>query len=176
MLRQRAVLDGIVERAAKIDAVDGVIVIGSFAGGEPDALSDLDVIIVAAAARLDEAWAARNVLAGDVFLKWEPHANDGRKIRWLNWLTHDLVKVECGVAAPGSRDLAEPFVVVAGPPSVADVFPRVGTDVVEQRAAQRREQQQVFDARALTPEERLGWKLSEVKEAARAVLRASRDA
>jgi hypothetical protein len=86
-------------------------------------------------------------------------------------LTHDLVKVECGIAAPGSKELAKPFRVVYGPASLAERFPRIDMKVVEQRAAQRREQQRVFDPDELTPEERLGWKLSEMKEAARDVMR-----
>ena len=174
-LRQRAVLDGIVERAADVEAIEGLIVIGSFAGGDPDALSDLDLVAVASADRLDEAWEARHRVAGDVFLTWEPHANVGRDVRWVNWLTHDLVKVEFGVAAPGSRDLAEPFAVVLGPPSLADAFPRIGPETVRARAVERSAQQQVFDPNRLTPEQRLGWKLAEMKSAARAVLRGERD-
>jgi hypothetical protein len=84
---------------------------------------------------------------------------------------HDLVKVECGIAAPGSKELAMPFAVVLGPDSVADAFPRIDPEIVEERAARRREEQQVFDPAAMTPEERLGWKLAELKEAARAVMR-----
>jgi predicted nucleotidyltransferase len=170
-LRQRAVLDQIIARAADVAPIDGLIVIGSFAGGQPDALSDLDLIAVVAPGRLEEAWEARQHLAGDAFVTWEPHPNDGRDIRWLNWLTHDLVKVECGIAAPGSKELAMPFAVVSGPEALADVFPRIDLEVVQERAAQRREDQQVFDPDQLTPEERLGWKLAEVKEAVRAVLR-----
>jgi predicted nucleotidyltransferase len=173
-LRQRAVLDGIIERSGHVPSIDGLIVIGSFAGGEPDALSDLDLIAVTAPGRLDEAWDARHRLAGDVFVSWEPHSNEGRAIRWLNWLTHDLVKVECGIAAPGSKELAEPFVVVSGPPSISDAFPRIESEVIKERAAQRREEQRDFDPHDLTPEERLGWKLSEMKDAARALLRGER--
>lgn len=170
-LRQQAVLRQIVERAAAIDAIEGMILIGSFAGGRPDAFSDLDLIAVVADGRLDEAWDDRELVAGDVFLIWEPHADDCADIRWLNWLTHDLVKVECGFAAPGSRDLAEPFLVVLGSPELQDRFPHVDRRVLEERAARRREEQQDFDPGALSPEERLGWKLSELKDAARAFQR-----
>jgi hypothetical protein len=170
-LRQRAVLDQIVARAAELEPIDGLIVIGSFAGGQPDALSDLDLIAVAAPGRLEEAWEARQHLAGDALVTWEPHSNEGRDIRWLNWLTHDLVKVECGIAAPGSRELAMPFDVVLGSESLADALPRIDPEVVEERAAQRREEQQVFDPDQMTPEERLGWKLAELKNAVRAVMR-----
>ena len=168
-------MDAIIERASAIDAVKGIIVIGSFAGGQPDALSDLDLLVVAPADRLDEAWDARHDLARDAFVTWEPQSNEGREIRWLNWLTHDLVKVECGVAAPGSKELAEPFAVVSGPASIAESFPRVDRMVVAERAGQRRDQQRDFDPEALSPEERLGWKLAEMKKAARDLLRRERD-
>ena len=173
VLRQWAVLDEIVERVAEVDSVDGVILIGSFAGGEPDALSDLDLVAVAALGRLHEAWEARHDLAGDAFVMWEPQPSAGREIKWFNWLTHDLVKVECGIAAPGSKELAEPFAVVSGHASLADAFPRIESEVVKERAGRRREEQQVFNPDELTPEERLGWKLSEMKDAVRAVLRSS---
>jgi predicted nucleotidyltransferase len=175
VLRQKIVLDGIVDRISGVDAIDGAILLGSFAAGQPDALSDLDLIVVAAPGRLDEAWDARYVIAGDVFVTWEPRPNEGHDIRWLNGLTHDLVKVECGIAAPGSRELAEPFSVVAGQPSVADRFTRIDLSVIEARARQRDNEQQVFDPDEMTPEERLGWKLSEMKLAARAVLRRDAD-
>ena len=174
-LRQWTVLDGIVERAAAVEPIDGVIVLGSFAGGNPDALSDLDLIAVAAPERLAEAWAARRHLAGDAFLIWEPEPDPRGQIRWLNWLTYDLVKVECGIAAPGSKELAEPHLVAYGPSSLVDAFPRIDQAVVAERARRRSEEQQIFDPDAMTPEERLGWKLSELKHAARAVLRGDAD-
>jgi hypothetical protein len=167
VLRQEEVLRAIVERASAIDAIDGVIVIGSFAAGGADALSDLDLVVAAAPGRLDEAWEARFALAGDPFLLWEPQPNDGCAIRWVNWLTGDLVKVECGIAAPGSKELAEPFLLVSGSPDVVDRFPRIERHEIEARAKRRDDEQRAFDPDALTPEERLGWKLAEMKSAAR---------
>jgi hypothetical protein len=169
-LRQQAVLDGIVRRASGIDAIEGIIVLGSFAGGQPDDLSDLDLVAVAALGRLEEAWQARHVAAGDVLVMWEPQPNAGREMRWANWLTHDLVKVEWGVAAPGSRELAEPYRVVYGPPSIVSRFPRVDAAVVRARQETLSEQQERdFDLAALTLEERLGWSLWQVKLTARAL-------
>lgn len=170
-LRQRAVLEGIVARAAVVEAVEGLIVIGSFAGGRPDALSDLDLLAVARPGQLEAAWAAGRQLAGDAFLIWEPQPRQHGQVRWVNWLTHDLVKVECGFAAPGSRPLAEPFAVVSGPATLADSFPRIDMSVVEEQAERRRELQRDVGPETLTPEELLGWKLAELKAAARALLR-----
>jgi predicted nucleotidyltransferase len=146
-LRQEDVLRGIVERASTIDAIDGVVLIGSFARGNPDPFSDLDLVVAASPGRLDDAWRGRRALAGDVLLLWDAPSDEGEEIRWANWLTHDLVKVECGIAAPGAKELAEPFRLVGGQASVLDRFP------------------------ALTAEERLGWALAELKAAARELLR-----
>ena len=170
-LRQLDTLEEIVARAEAIPAIEGVIVLGSFASGQPDALSDLDLVVAAAPDSLDEAWEARFDLAGDAFLIWEPQSNEGRNIRWLNWLTHDLVKVECGIAAPGSTELADPFKVVHGPPNLASRFPRISLELIAERRRQRDEEQRVFDPDTMTAEERLGWKLAEMKTAARALVR-----
>lgn len=90
------------------------------------------------AGRLDEAWAARRRVAGDVLVTWTPAQESRAGLRWCNWLTHDLVKVECGFAEPDGKDLTEPFEIVLGPP-LADTFPRVDASVVAQRARRRRQ-------------------------------------
>jgi predicted nucleotidyltransferase len=161
------VLEETILRAAAVDVIDGVIVIGSFADGEPDALSDLDLIAVTAPDRLDDAWAARRLLASDAIVTWESRASSDAQIRWFKWLTRDLVKVECGIATPGSKELAPPFAVVLGPPSLADAFPRIDMATVKERAAQVRQQQRIFDPDDMTPGERVDWKLSELKNAVR---------
>lgn len=169
-LRQLAVLRGIVERAAAVEAIQGVIAIGSFARGNPDELSDLDLIAVAAAGRLEEAWAARELVAGDVVVMWEPAPETDREAKEVNWLTRDLVKVEWCVAAAGSRDLCEPFEVVSGAASIASLLPRVDAELVaERRRARMEEQRRDFDPSRLTPEERIAWSLWELKRAVRAV-------
>jgi hypothetical protein len=165
------VLQETLRRAAALDLVNGVIVIGSFADGDPDALSDLDLIAVTAPRRFDDAWAVRRQLSGDALVSWESRPDPDLQIRWFKWLTTDLVKVECGIAAPGSKELAEPFAVLLGAPSLADGFPRIDRATVDERAAQLRERQRVFDPDDMTPGERIDWKLSELKNAVRAALR-----
>jgi len=170
-LRQWPVLQEIVRCAALVDPIDGVILLGSFADGEPDALSDLDLIAVTAPGRFDEAWAERRQLAGAPLVTWDSRANPDAQIRWFKWLTPDMVKVECGIAAPGSKELAEPFAVLLGAPSLADAFPRIARATLDERAALLREQQQVFDLEEMTVGETIDWKLSEMKNAVRDALR-----
>jgi predicted nucleotidyltransferase len=172
--RQWPVLEETIDRAARIDLFDGVIALGSLADGEPDELSDLDLIAVAAPGRFEDAWAARAQLAGDVLVAWEGPADPDREIRWFKWLTRDLVKVECGIAARGSRELAEPLAVLLGPPSLADGFPRVDRATVKERAERLRKRQEVFDPAEMTPGERIDWKLSELKHAVRDALPGNR--
>lgn len=153
---------------SRLDPFDGIIALGSFADGDADELSDLDLLAVAAPGRFEEAWAARRQLAGDPLATWDSIDDPLHPLRWFKWLTPDLVKVECGVAAPGSRELADPVVVVLGPPSLADAFPRVDRATLNQRAERLRAGQEVFDPEEMTPGERIDWKLSELKDAVRA--------
>jgi hypothetical protein len=165
--RQWPVLQETIDRIAGLNVFEGVIALGSFADGEPDELSDLDLLAVAAAGRFEDAWAARERLVGDVLVAWDGPAHPERQIRWFTWLTRDLVKVECGIAAPGSRELADPVVVLLGPPSLVDRFGRVDRASVEERAARRRKEQKIFDPADMTPGQKVDWKLSELKHAVR---------
>jgi predicted nucleotidyltransferase len=167
-LRQWPVLRETIDRVSRLEPFDGVIALGSFADGEPDELSDLDLLAVVVPGRFEEAWAARHELAGDPLATWESIDDPNRPLRWFKWLTRDLVKVECGVAAPGSRELAEPVVVLLGPQSLGDVFPRIDRATLDERVAQVRAQQHDFDPDEMTDGQRIDWKLSELKHAVRA--------
>ena len=173
-LRQWPALVETLDRVARLDVFDGVIALGSLADGGADELSDLDLLAVTAPGRFEDAWAVRRQLAGDVLAAWESRAEPDRRIAWFKWLTRDLVKVECGIAAPGSRELAEPLAVLLGPPSLADRFPRIDRATVDARAARRRQEQEVFDSADMTAGERIDWKLSELKSAVREALRGER--
>jgi predicted nucleotidyltransferase len=176
-LRQWPVLRETIDRVSRLEPFDGVIALGSFADGEPDELSDVDLLAVTAPERFEEAWAARRQLADNPLATWESVADRSRPLRWFKWLTRDLVKVECGVAAPGGRELAEPVIVLLGPPSLADGFARVDRTTLAERAERLRAEQALFDPDEMTPGERIDWKLSELKNAVRAARRAEgRDA
>ena len=171
-MRQWPTLEATAERAAKIDALEGLILLGSFASGTPDTLSDIDVIAVAAAGRFAEAWDARHRLSEGSLVSWDQLLK--REYQGHNWLTRELVKVDCTVVDPdsGSKELAEPFVVLVGPESVAERFPRISLEAVRERARKIDEEQhrQIFDPGEMDPGELIDWKISELKSAVRRAL------
>jgi predicted nucleotidyltransferase len=171
-LRQWPVLRALAARAGAIEALDGLIVIGSFAAGNPDELSDIDALAVAAPGRFEEAWAGRHRLAGDALLSWDRLS--GSEAGCHTWLTRDLVKVECEVVDPasGSRELVDPCFVLAGDPSTIDRFPRITPlELGERRRRQREEQGVPADPERLSYGELIDWKISELKHAVRRGLR-----
>jgi predicted nucleotidyltransferase len=168
-MRQWPTLEVTAKRAANVEALEGLILLGSFASGTPDELSDIDLIAVAAAGRFAEAWDARHRLSRDALVAWDlrPRPN----IAGHNWLNRDFVKVDCTIVDPdsGSRELAEPIVVLVGPESVADRFPRISLETVRKRAREidEEQEQQVFDPDQMDVGELIDWKLSKLKHAIR---------
>ena len=172
-MRQWSTLEATAERAANVDALDGLILLGSFASGTADELSDVDVLAVAATGRFAEAWDARQRLSADALVAWDLRPRAGTAGH--NWLTRDFVKVDCTIVDPdsGVRELAEPIVVLVGPESVADRFPRLSLDTVRERARKIAEEQakQVFDPDEMDAGELIDWKLWELKAAVRRIMR-----
>ncbi len=171
-MRQWPTVEATAERAAKLDALEGLILLGSFASGTADELSDVDVIAVAAAGRFAAAWNARHRLSEGSLLSWDHVLKP--EYQGHNWLTHELVKVDCTVVDPdsGSKELAEPFVVLVGPDSVAERFPRISPEIVRERARKidQEQRRQVVDPDEMDPGELIDWKISELKSAVRRAL------
>jgi predicted nucleotidyltransferase len=167
-LRQWPTLEATVRQIEAAAGLDGAILLGSFATGRADELSDLDLLAVATPGRFNEAWAGRHALAVNLLVTWERRDLD-QQIGWFKWLTRDLVKVECGIVDPDAGDtgLAEPFAVVSGDLSLADRFPRIPRAEVERDAARIAVEQAGFDPAAMTAGERIDWMLSELKHAVR---------
>lgn len=171
--RQWPVLEVLARDAAGIDGIDGLILLGSFAAGDPDELSDVDALAVVAEGRLAEVWRERDRLVRAALVTWESCAAPESGIRWLKWLTRDLVKVECGFVDPArsSRGLAEPIVVFAGDASIADRFPRISTDDLDARRRQQADQPIPDDPNEVPYGELIDWKLAELKNAVRRGIR-----
>jgi hypothetical protein len=125
-LRQQRVLDELARRIEATHALEGAMVIGSFAAGTADDVSDLDLIVVVANGRFGEAWAARGELEGDeTLVAWDAVDPAHPEIGAHKWLTMDMVLVECLLATPSSGvRLAEPFRVLAGDASLPDRLTR----------------------------------------------------
>ena len=171
-MRQWPTFKAMAERAENVDALEGLILLGSFASGAPDELSDVDLIAVAAPGRFAEAWEARHQLSEGALVAWDLRPKKDRAGH--NWLTRDFVKVDCTIVDPdsGSRELAEPIVVLVGPDSVADRFPRISLGTVRERARKIADEQgrETFDPDRMDVGELIDRKLSELKRAVRRAL------
>ncbi|MDP8958567.1 MAG: hypothetical protein M3N51_05045 [Actinomycetota bacterium] len=103
----------------------GAILLGSFAAGSADALSDLDLVLVAPEGSFAAAWARRHHLhPPNVAAHWDHRREEIPEAGAHKWLTAHLVLVECLIATPSSGvRLAEPAMVVAGPAGQVGMFP-----------------------------------------------------
>jgi predicted nucleotidyltransferase len=57
-LRQWPLIAYATEKASRMPDLDGLLLLGSFAAGRADQISDVDLVAVVAEGRFDEAWAA----------------------------------------------------------------------------------------------------------------------
>jgi predicted nucleotidyltransferase len=175
-LRQWPVIEGLAGRAAEIDGIDGVLLLGSFARGDPDELSDVDALAVASPGRFQDVWANRRRLSEGSLIAWDGEGGQ-LDLQWHTWLTREVVKVECGIVDPesGSKDLADPCVVLLGDPSVVQRFPRISQPTLDERIRkQKTEQVAPASWDELTAGELIAWKISELKDAVRRGLREDR--
>jgi Nucleotidyltransferase domain len=142
-LRQWPALVHVAERVNESPALDGLLLIGSFASGRADDLSDVDLVVVVAEGRFAEAWKQRATLqTQDVLVAWD-WPPDGRDAGGHKWLTRELVLVECALWTPSSGvRLAEPFAVLVGEASLGDRFERRGAisrEELEEFAQERKD-------------------------------------
>jgi hypothetical protein len=144
-LRQWPIIAHVSERVGSMPEFDGLILVGSFAAGTADEISDVDFIAVAADGQFRAAWERRSELEteGALFV-WDvvvdPALDDGGH----KWITRDVVKVECGIVDParGDTPLAPPYAVIVGDPAIADRFPAmqpIPHEVLEQYAQKLRD-------------------------------------
>jgi hypothetical protein len=126
-LRQWPTLVEVVERARALPGFATFILIGSFAGGLPDTMSDVDSIVSIDDGAFDAAWAARRSLYGRTpVFAWDVRTEHDREVGAHKWLTQDIVLVECVLATPAARArLADPYVVLAGDAERVETFRRV---------------------------------------------------
>lgn len=126
VLRQWPVIEGLCARIESSPDLAGALLLGSFAGGSADALSDVDLIVVARGGRFDQAWRARDQLRGPDAVAWfddlvQPAAEMGGH----KWMTSDLVFVECLITTPTSGvRTTDDAVVVVGEADLKDELPK----------------------------------------------------
>ncbi len=122
--RHRVAVEEVLGATASDPMVLGVILLGSFAAGTADALSDLDLLLAVRDGGFGQVWKDRTGLHRDALLAWDLSTGD-RPVGAHKWLTNELVLVECLIAEPGSGvRLAEPFVRLSGPPDLPDRLTR----------------------------------------------------
>lgn len=102
--------------AARPDCFAAAILVGSCASGRADALSDIDLILLAPDGGFERAWQRREELHGDDTISaWDEPRPGLPEVAGHSWLTRDLVMVETLFATPSSGfRLAEPYAILAG--------------------------------------------------------------
>jgi hypothetical protein len=136
-LRQWPLIVHAAEQVAKSQEFDGLLLIGSFAAGRADEVSDVDLVAVVRDGRFRQAWAQRRELeTPGALLQWDLVIDGEGDTASHKWLTRGIVKVECTIvdAARGDMKLAEPYAVIAGDTSLASRFPplaSISPDVLE---------------------------------------------
>jgi predicted nucleotidyltransferase len=125
--RQWPVVLETVERAKGLPGFTAAILIGSFAAGTADDLSDVDLIFAVADGSFGDAWARRAELRSDgAVFSWDVRPEPEREVAAHKWITHDLVLVEAVIAAPAERArLADPHRIVAGDAAAVGGFLRI---------------------------------------------------
>jgi hypothetical protein len=144
-LRQWPLIVHAAEKVSEIPELDGLLLLGSFAAGRADEISDVDLVAVVADGRFEGAWVRRREIetAGTLF-EWDVHVEADGDAASHKWITRDIVKVECGFAdaSRSAMQLAQPYAVLVGDSSVATRFPPlepIPPDVLEAYAQELRE-------------------------------------
>jgi len=150
-LRQWPLIVHAVRTAEDMAELDGLLLLGSFAAGRADQISDVDLVAVVADGRFHDAWARRREFetAGTLY-SWDVQVESDGDAASHKWISQDIVKVECGFAdaARSPMQLAEPYAVLVGDESVATRFPPlepIPPDVLEAYAQELREKGMVPD-------------------------------
>jgi hypothetical protein len=91
------------------------VLLGSFARGESDDLSDVDFIVFAAEGGFEAAWERRHDLhPGDAWCWDYPRPPGDRDVAGHRWLTSDFVLFDGLIATPSGTRIADPFHLLVG--------------------------------------------------------------
>jgi predicted nucleotidyltransferase len=168
-MRQWPALIALANRIEEVDVFAGLVLLGSFASGNADELSDLDVIAVSEPGSFQQAWAARDQLSHDSLVRWD--LPRGSHSSGHNWLTRELVKVDCTIIDPdsGEKPLAAPYAVCVGESEIAGRFPQVPIESVRGHTERIAAEQNAIptDPDSLPYGELIDWKIAEFKQAVR---------
>jgi hypothetical protein len=118
----------------------GLVLLGSFARGQADDLSDVDFTVFAAEGRFDEAWRQRHRLHPPDAACWDYARPPGeRDVAAHRWLTSDFVLFDGLIATPSGTRLAEPMHVLVGGENLARMIVKRNAITAEERDQRRDE-------------------------------------
>ncbi|MGH2699060.1 MAG: hypothetical protein ACRDJL_07665 [Actinomycetota bacterium] len=124
--RQETLLERLAHYVERSPSLGAMLAIGSFANGTADAVSDLDLYLIAYEGRFKQAWRSRNELhvTGSI-VDWDEMDGELRGVAGHRWVTPELVVVESVISSPrdGGR-LADPFKLIVGDIRLVEGFPR----------------------------------------------------
>jgi predicted nucleotidyltransferase len=127
-------------KAAATPPFLGVVLLGSFARGEADDLSDVDFVVFAAEEKFEEAWEWRLGLHHPDAASWDyPRPPGDRDVAGHRWLTSDFVLFDGLIATPSGTRLAEPMHVLAGGETLARQIVRREPITAEEKDERRDE-------------------------------------
>jgi hypothetical protein len=97
----------------------GLVLLGSFARGEADPLSDVDFSLFVEEGRFASAWEQRHSLHPKNAACWDYERPPDRDVAGHRWLTDDLVLFDGLIATPSGTRVADPLHVLVGDESFA---------------------------------------------------------
>ncbi|MHB1242809.1 MAG: nucleotidyltransferase domain-containing protein [Gaiellaceae bacterium] len=123
-LRQWPRIVSLAERVEATPHLAALVLLGSFARGEADPLSDVDFIVLVEPGRFEEAWTARHDLHPDDVTCWDYARPDEREVAAHRWLTSDLVLFDGLLSTASGSRIADPLVVLVGDASLVEEMSR----------------------------------------------------
>jgi hypothetical protein len=112
-LRQWPHIRELAEAAARSPFL-GLVLLGSFARGDADQLSDVDFIVFVEERRFGEGWQRRHALHPGDAACWDYEPPLDRDVAGHRWLTSDLVLFDGLLATPSGTRVGDPFHVLVG--------------------------------------------------------------
>ncbi len=113
----------------------GVVLLGSFARGEADDLSDVDFIVFAAEGEFEQAWEQRHGLHPLGATCWDyPRPPGDRDVAGHRWLTPDFVLFDGLIATPSGTRVADPVHVLVGDDTFSRQLVKRTSITAEERA------------------------------------------
>lgn len=104
--------------AAAQPPFQGLVLLGSFARGEADQLSDVDFIVFVTDGQFTDGWERRHTLHPEDAACWDYERQPDRDVAGHRWLTNDIVLFDGLIATPSGARVADPLHVLVGDESL----------------------------------------------------------